>query len=134
MDILPIRGVYCVYTLGIGSISNLKHIETVNYNSILCKLFWYNMQVLCKLLLYHFYIIGVYDPLYSAVHPMKYLESDVIAIIFCWNKTRSLLLLFCYSLAVSAVFRQGRTVAREAIKLQLWCFVQTQKTNCVRWL
>ena len=31
------------YTPSIGSISNLYHIETVNYNSILCKLFWYNM-------------------------------------------------------------------------------------------
>ena len=28
-----------VYTPSIGSISNLYHIETVNYNSILCKLF-----------------------------------------------------------------------------------------------
>ena len=36
------------------------------------------MQVLCKLLLYNFYLIGVYDPLYSAVHPMKYIESDVM--------------------------------------------------------
>ena len=25
------------------SIGNLYHIETVNYHSILCKLFWYNM-------------------------------------------------------------------------------------------
>ena len=33
------------------------------------------MQVLCKLL---FYTTGVYDLLYSAVHPMKYLESDVM--------------------------------------------------------
>ena len=33
---------------------------------------------MCKLLFYNFYITGVYDPLYSAVHPMKYLESDVI--------------------------------------------------------
>ena len=29
----------CVYTPSIGSISNLYHIETVNYNSVLCKLF-----------------------------------------------------------------------------------------------
>ena len=35
--------------------------------------------ILCKLLLYIFlHITGVYDPLYSAVHPMKYLESDVM--------------------------------------------------------
>ena len=27
---------------------------------------------------YNFYIIGVYDSLYSAVHPMEYLESDVM--------------------------------------------------------
>ena len=27
---------------------------------------------------YNFYIIGVYDPLYSPAHPMKYLESDII--------------------------------------------------------
>ena len=31
------------YTLSIGSISNLYHVETVNYNSIQCKLFRYNM-------------------------------------------------------------------------------------------
>ena len=42
--------IYHLYSASIGSISNLYHIETVNYNSILCKLFWYNMQVLCKLL------------------------------------------------------------------------------------
>ena len=36
------------------------------------------MQVLCKLLLYNKYITGAYDLLYSAVHPMKYLESDVM--------------------------------------------------------
>ena len=37
-------GVYRIYTPSRGSIiSNLYHIETVNYNSILCKLFWYNM-------------------------------------------------------------------------------------------
>ena len=34
------------------------------------------MQVLCKLQFLH--IIGVYDPLYSAVRPMKRLESDVM--------------------------------------------------------
>ena len=33
------------------------------------------MQVLCKLLLYNFYITEVHDQLYT-VHPMKYLESD----------------------------------------------------------
>ena len=34
LDILPVGGVYCVYTLSTGSISNLYHIETVNYNLI----------------------------------------------------------------------------------------------------
>ena len=38
------------------------------------------MQVLCKLL---FYTTGVYDQLYSAVHPMKYLESDVMGYKIC---------------------------------------------------
>ena len=42
------------------------------------------MQVLCKLLLYSFYITGVYDPLYSAVYLMKHLESDVM-----WYKPSS---------------------------------------------
>jgi len=36
------------------------------------------MQVLCKLLLYNKYTTGAYDLLYSAVHPMKCLESDVM--------------------------------------------------------
>ena len=36
------------------------------------------MQVLYKQLLYKFYTTGVYHLLYSAVHPMKYLESDVM--------------------------------------------------------
>ena len=31
-----------------------------------------------KTIIYNFYIIRVYDPLYSAIHPMKYLESDVM--------------------------------------------------------
>ena len=35
--------------------SNLYHVETVNYHSVLCKLFWYNMQVLCKLFLHSHY-------------------------------------------------------------------------------
>ena len=38
------------------------------------------MQALCDLLFYNFYIIGV---LCSAVHPMKYLESDVIWYKWC---------------------------------------------------
>ena len=42
------------------------------------------MQVLCQLLLYNFYITGVYDSLYCAVHPMKYLESDVM--LYKWLK------------------------------------------------
>ena len=52
-----------------GSTSHLHHIETVNYNSILCKLFWYNMQVLCKL------NRGIYM---TAVCRLKYVESDVM--------------------------------------------------------
>ena len=62
----------------------IYHIETVNYHSILCKLFSgttcklfrYNMQLLCKLIF--IYQNKVYDLLYSAVYPMKYLESDVM--------------------------------------------------------
>ena len=38
------------------------------------------MQAFCELLFYNFYIIGV---LYFAVHPMKYLESDVIWYKWC---------------------------------------------------
>ena len=58
------------------SIVNLYHID----GKLECNfvLFWYNMHVLCKLLLYNFYITGVYELLYSAVHPMKYLRSDVM--------------------------------------------------------
>ena len=42
------------------------------------------MQVLCKLL-FTFYIISVYDVLYSTVHPMNYyVESDVM-----WYKQHS---------------------------------------------
>ena len=60
----------------IVSKSNLYHIDgKLEYNFVL---FWYNMHVLCKLLLYNFYITGVYKLLYSAVHPMKYLRSDVM--------------------------------------------------------
>ena len=55
---------YHVYTPSKGSISNLCHIETVNYNSILCKLFC----ISCKFC----------DLLYSTVYPMKHLESDVM--------------------------------------------------------
>ena len=46
------------------------------------------MKVLCKLLLYILYITGVYDALYSAVHPMKYLENDVM-----WYKYNNLYLI-----------------------------------------
>lgn len=49
------------------------------------------------------------------------------AIVFYWNKTGSMLLLLCYSLAVSAAFRQVRTVAREAIKLPPLGFVSNSK-------
>ena len=63
--------VYNCYELLI--VRRSDHIEAVNYNLILCKLFWDNMQVLCKLLI----AIFTYDPVYS-VHPMKYLESDVM--------------------------------------------------------
>ena len=38
-----------------------------------CVNYSYNMQILCKPL-----YITEQDPLYSAVHPMKYLESDVM--------------------------------------------------------
>ena len=86
LDILPILG---VYTPSIGSTSNLYHIETVNYNSICvnysgtsCKFF---LQVILITTVWYlikrtifFYITGVYDLLYSAAHPMKYLESDVM--------------------------------------------------------
>ena len=48
----------------IGSISNC--------NSIFCKLFCTS----CKII----HITGVYDPLYSTVHPVKYVENDVM-----WN-------------------------------------------------
>ena len=59
----------------LGISGSIYQIETVNYNVVLCKLFWFNMQALCELLFYNFYIIGVLN---FAVHPMKYLESDVI--------------------------------------------------------
>ena len=57
-------------------LSNVYHIETVNYDSILCTS--------CKFCPnYYFtvlYITGVYDQVYSVVHLMKYLESDVCGI------------------------------------------------------
>ena len=82
LDIQPIRGVYRVYTPS----KVVYVIETitqycVNCSGTTCKLFWYSMQVLCKLIF--IYQNKVYDSLYSAVHPMKYLESDVM-----WYKTR----------------------------------------------
>ena len=70
--------VYYVYTHGIGSISNLYHIETVNQNTII-------IQVLCKLLFYKLDTTGVYDLVYSTVHPMKYLESDVMRYKWYWG-------------------------------------------------
>ena len=71
--------VYYLYkeyiTLSVGSI--LPHwYSKLSLNFVLTIL--YIMQVLCKLLFYNFYKTGLYDPLYSTVHPMKYLESDVI--------------------------------------------------------
>ena len=56
----PIQGIYRVYTL---SISNLYHIEIVR------KLLWY--------VYYWLFTIS----LYSTVHPMKYIESDVMGLI-----------------------------------------------------
>ena len=59
-----------------GSISNLYHIETVNYmlnyNSVLWKLF-----ILWEQVIYKFYLTGGVQ-IYSNVHPMKHLESDVV--------------------------------------------------------
>ena len=43
------------------------------------------IQVLCKLLFYKLDITGIYDPVYSAVHPMKYLESDVMRYKWYWG-------------------------------------------------
>ena len=53
LDISPTRGVYLVYTL---SISNLYHIETVNYDSILCKLFCASRKFCAN-----YYFTGAYD-------------------------------------------------------------------------
>ena len=36
------------------------------------------MQVLCEVLFYSSYITEVHGLLYSAVHPMKFLDSDVM--------------------------------------------------------
>ena len=72
------------YTRSVGCISNtyvqfvcVPHSDSKFYFTIL------NMQVLCKVLFYGSYITGVYGLLYSAVHPMKYLDSDVM-----WCKSR----------------------------------------------
>ena len=65
--ILLILGVCC--TLSIHSTSNLNHIETVNYKLV-------NYSVQAGFVETYFYTTGVYDPLYSTVHPMKYLESE----------------------------------------------------------
>ena len=57
-----------------GSIS---HTETATYNSVLCELFF--TFYICKFCANKFlHVTGVYDLLYSAVHPLKYLESDVM--------------------------------------------------------
>ena len=40
-------------------------------------------------IIHNFYIIRVYDPLYSAVHPMKYLEGDVMWYNPLYNTTMS---------------------------------------------
>ena len=45
---IPMQYRVLLHGMGIGKSqldnkSNLYHIETVNYNSILCKLFWHNM-------------------------------------------------------------------------------------------
>ena len=56
---------------GILSAGHFVQHETVNLNFV-----WYIIyEVLCGLLLY---MKGVYDSSYSAVQPMKYLESDVM--------------------------------------------------------
>ena len=47
------------------------------------------MQVLCKLLFYNLDITGLDDPLYSAVHPMKYLESDVMTSVYTYTHTHT---------------------------------------------
>ena len=65
---------HSIQVITVYSVGSMSNNDTVNYNSTLCQLFPYIMQVLYKLLLYNSYVTGVYDPLYSAVHPMKYLE------------------------------------------------------------
>ena len=61
-------GVYRVNTSSISTISNSQHIETVNYNP-------FCVCTSCKFCAkQNFYITG---PLYSAVHPLKYLESKI---------------------------------------------------------
>ena len=77
----------------------LYHIETVNYHSILCKLFWYNVTYILGVYDLGVYYLGVYDLLTLGVHARKGCSpSFVICLSVCMSVTTSLAHLVAKSL------------------------------------
>jgi len=82
-----------------ASLTRLYHIETVNYHSILCKLFWYNVTYIIGVYDLGVYYLGVYDLLTLAAHARKgYSPSFVICLSVCMSVTTSLAHLVAKSL------------------------------------
>ena len=74
---------HCKFWCYIPFIPHETCMYVVNYNLILCELFLYIQHVnysgtTYQTIIYNFYIIKVHDTFHSTVHPMKYLESDVM--------------------------------------------------------